>query len=83
MARVISDAESDICVNYMKDGDVAVITKWSFGEHVGKVVQRYDNKLIIIGNDKDNCFDLIFHNTPEQNANCCVRILPKGTHIEL
>lgn len=83
MAKVISDAERDICVNYMKDGDVAVITNWSFGEHVGEVVQRYDNKVIIIGSDKDNSFDAIFCNTPEQNKNCRVRILPKGTHIEL
>ena len=62
----------------MRDGDVAVITFWSASpeQYIGKIVQRYGNTLITLGNDSGCSWTGIFSGTDV--FQCRVRILEKG-----
>jgi len=83
MAKVINEVGSDICVLDMNDGDVAVITNWSYDGHIGEVVQRYKDVLISIGQRSGLCWPNIFEGSESTRKSCKVRILKEGTQIEL
>ena len=62
----------------MKDGDVAVITRWLGGMYLGRIVQRHNNDLISLG----AIFKCRWHNyfiiNPHISTENCVRILKEG-----
>lgn len=61
----------------LKDGQVAVITKWGCG-YEGRVIQRYGNHLIVLGKPNGDGWDNIFGKPRESAKDCRVRILEDG-----
>jgi hypothetical protein len=74
---------NEIHVNEMKDGDVAVIVSWSRQECIGRIVQRYRNYLLVLGANSGMSWGEIFSFPKPVNSECRVRILPKGTLLEV
>ena len=81
--KIVEEAQKDICVNDMKDGEIGVITKWEVEENETRFVQRYKDIIISLGKDSGATYDMILQNTHLANKNCRVRILPPGTKIEI
>ncbi len=83
MAKVYKDnTPSGIAAHRMKDGDVGEIIKWSGGNYIGTVVQRYENLLISVG-EPSGCGWGNWFDQAEVREDCRVRLLAKGTKIEL
>jgi len=79
--KIVSEPANDVQVGEMKCGQIAIIVRWSLSIYVGRIVQRYENKLVTLGEDAEkswSCFESL-----EKNSKLRVRILPKGTIIEL
>lgn len=89
IAKLVSIPESDVPITYMKDGDVALITKWDLGNYEGRIVQRIgsgeESQLITIGGTVGEHFSFIFKKDilDSTRNNCKVKILPEGTIIRL
>ena len=84
MRLLFEDEELVIHVSKMKDGDVAVITSW--GEMisiVGTIVQRYDDRLVILGCSSAEGWKYLSHLTEEGHPNCQVMVLKSGTKLIL
>lgn len=83
--KILSEPCGDIPAMDLKEGEIAVITNWSITahEHVGAIVKRYRYDLIkLSGADTWTGFYSGDKTTPNMSK-CRVRILPKGTVIEL
>lgn len=82
MATVKKFNEEIVCLSKMEDGDVAEIIAWTDRREIGKVIQRYGNNIIIIGEPYGSSYPTIlgYDNVDEE---CLVKILSKGTTIEL
>jgi len=77
--KILNETTNDIYVGELKDGEIGVITVW--GRHysyVGKIIQRYGDCLVVLGEQSGDGWS----STPKDN-NCRVRILPKGTKLEI
>jgi len=72
--------DNTICVNDMKDGDIAIIRKWGISDYVGCIVQRYENNLIRLGENSGKGWSDVLN---YRNENFRVEILPKGTLLEV
>jgi hypothetical protein len=84
MLKIASEKDvNEIHVNEMKDGDVAVIISWSSHEYVGRVVQRYGNYLLVLGANSGLGWGETFSSPRPLRPECRVRILPKGTLLEV
>lgn len=60
----------------MKDGDMGIITNWTYDSAVGTIVQRYKDALISVGKVSGNSWSGIF---PDNDSlPCRIRILEKG-----
>ena len=71
----------DIPVNKMKDGELGEVTSWSDGdENVGQIVQRYDTRLIFLGQNSGHSWPWIFDAT---YPDCRVRLIKVGETIKL
>lgn len=79
MVKVKDDVSNEVGVLSMKDGDIAVITKWSYPGITGRVVQRYKDKLISLGWTSDKSWESVFNTDDDYTLR--VRILPKGTTL--
>lgn len=82
MAKVVK--KSDVVpVHCMQDGDVAEVISGIGDLSEGTVVQRYDDKIILIGEPWGKGFSGLIESS--MKGNCCVKvkILPKGTLIQL
>lgn len=80
--KLTNQIEEDIPVFEMKDGQIAIITKWGNSpEYIGRIVQRYGDELITIGMNShyrwDNLSDGLL--SPE----CRVRLLQPGETITI
>jgi hypothetical protein len=76
--KLLKEASSGIHVSLMEDGDIAIITQWgTSSEHVGTVVQKHKSDLIALGKTQGYSWSNLFTEIVE--AECRVRILPKGT----
>jgi predicted pyridoxine 5'-phosphate oxidase superfamily flavin-nucleotide-binding protein len=73
------ELKSDIALADMKDGQLAQITRWLDDAHVGKIVQRFENRLICIGKYSGWAWTGIF--TPPIPIDCRVRLLQPGEKI--
>lgn len=74
--------DNTISVLDMKDGDIAIIVDWSSRDHLGKIVQRYKDNLITVGKHSGEGWSSFFLTTDESPKRR-VRILPKGTLLEI
>ena len=81
MATVVTVNDEQISVWDMKDGQVAEIIEWHSPSAIGQVIQRYDDKIIFIGQTWGKAYDTLLQ-TKDQGKNI-VRILPKGSKIVL
>lgn len=83
MAKVFK--KSDVVpVHCMQDGDVAEVVSSVIRDlPEGTVVQRYDEKIILIGEPWGKGFSGLIESS--MKGSCCVKvkILPKGTLIQL
>lgn len=64
----------------LKDGQIAVVTAWTFPEHVGNVVIRRDDVLFSI-NRRASWERICLGLNPR--CDCRVRVLPNGTKLEI
>ena len=68
--------EGPICVNEMKDGEIAVIIEWdSVIKNIGKVVMRYGDDLYPIGGKEGDVWPNMFG--ANRNEKLRVRVLNK------
>jgi len=81
MARVHTEVQTGCSIDEMKDGDVAVIVTWPHAGYVGLVVQRYGTALVALGRRSGRCWPTLFDSKCGNDFQ--VRILPKGTLIEI
>ena len=66
---------NEMLISDMKDGQIGVITCWSNNINsinVGSIVQRYDERLIVLGKDSGDSFSTFFVN---HHNDCFVRLL--------
>lgn len=72
-----------ICIQNMIDGEIGeIIMHPDNTKHIGSIVQRFDDKVIVLGKSKCACFGAILNET-KLHDNFRVRILPKGTKLEI
>ena len=67
--------DKSIPVSEMKDGEIGTITKWTYKNAVGTIVQRYNDILVTVGRPSGCSWPSIF---PNGDINCRIRILEKG-----
>lgn len=79
----IVGVNDSVQLSEMKDGDIAIITEWVFGDSVGKIVQRFQDFLIVLGQSSVKGYGRLFINPSQIDNRCYVRILPKGTQLEI
>ena len=70
-----------ICVYDMKDGDIGEIVDWPIEQYIGRIVQRYKNCLLIVGQDSRKGWSEIF-DRPHDN-HCRIRLLQPGEMLEI
>ena len=83
--KIKLEKTTDVPVGHMKDGDIAVITKWRQTSYEGDVVQRFEDYLISVGKPSSQGWGKLFksYHTLLHDGSCMVRILPKGTVLEI
>jgi hypothetical protein len=79
MIKLKQEVDNGISLYDMKDGDVAVITVWPHSYCVGKIVQRYGNELVLIGQHSGACYPIIFNGATDNHHR--VKLLPAGTEL--
>lgn len=70
----------------MKDGDIAVIVKWSQTKsYLGRVVQRYGELLVSIGLSSGQCFPTVFSTLSQLtiHGEYLVRLVGPGSYLRL
>jgi hypothetical protein len=82
--KIISEPAQDICAMNLKPGEIAVITNWSIAqsENIGTIVKRHKSDLIKL-NGSDLWSDFFLDGVTAVRNKCRVRVLPKGTVIEI
>lgn len=85
--KIILAPPSDIPANQLKDGEIAEITQWDEDsltrEHVGRIVQRFDNRLVVLGTTSGHSWPVLLSTGHDVNDTLRVRVLPKGTVLEI
>jgi hypothetical protein len=83
--RILKETLQEIPIKDLKDGEIAVVTQWSVPHYIGLIVQRYDVHLITLGSASSKGWTEFFIKdfSTGQFYNCKVRVLPKGTQIEI
>lgn len=85
--KVLNLPPVDITLSEMKDGEIAIITQWGIDDrnHAGDLVQRYGNCLVRLGRPHGNGWSDIFRSDGMlmQSKDYRVRVLPKGTKLEI
>lgn len=83
--RIIEDVKPfDIKSFKMNDGQIAIITQWGkHTQYVGVLVQRYGTSLIALGEPRGGGWPEWFEADASKDETYRVRILPKGTKIEI
>ena len=78
MLRLVGEKSQSVCVSEMKDGDIAIITMWTTGFYIGRIVQRYGDYLLVIGAEAGLGWGKYFKISISYRDVCQVRILKKG-----
>jgi len=81
--KAIETTVREILVSDMRCGEIGEVTKWTAGGTVimGSVVQRVNDSLIVLAEDRS--FGRPGLHDPKNYPDCRVRILPRGTRIEI
>lgn len=84
MVTIEEKIKSDISINDMRDGQIGVITRWgNHDEYLGRVVQRYGDSLITLG----QCYGRGFYRPigieSANEGKLRVQILENGTLLRL
>lgn len=82
MAKLVRFNEETVSLSEMADGDVAEIIKWHDNREVGKIIQRFGDTIIFIGEPHGNSYPNLL-SWEDVDEECRVRILPPGTLIIL
>jgi len=82
MVKVINEVSKDVHLSKMQNGDIAVITSWHNGntDYNGWVVQRTNSIVFQLGGIGDWNWNSL---TEKTHPECKVRILPKGTTLQV
>jgi hypothetical protein len=83
--RILNETAQEIPVQDIEDGEIAVITQWSAFGHIGRIVQRYGDHLVALGSSHGSSWSEFFNRdfSTRPLDSCKVRVLPKGTQIEI
>jgi len=84
--QLVDGPQRDVNVTLMSDGQIAIIVKWGCNstDHIGDIVQRWGNHLIRLGEKDIKSWPSLFSSlSTSPLTGCEVRILPKGTLIEV
>ncbi len=78
--KLINDTKTMIMPIDMLDGQIGVIRMWGLNtQYVGRIVQRFGDKLISIGIGTGN----VWTELSCLGNECLVEVLPKGTILEI
>jgi uncharacterized protein (DUF2147 family) len=83
--KILKETTQEILVKDLKDGEIAVVTQWFVPHYIGLLVQRYGDHLVTLGSASSKGWTEFFIKdfSTGQFYNCKVRVLPKGTQIEI
>jgi hypothetical protein len=81
MIKVTNIPDYSIHVLAMQDGQVAKVI--SPDKYKGSVVQRYDERLIVLGAVSGKCWPALFKTTTKMIPDFFVELLPKGTCLTI
>lgn len=82
MMQIIERSFSDVCVDDMEDGQIAIITNWgSHSKYAGTIVQRYGDHLITLAADSSHGWTNLF--LSKHGIEYQVKILQIGTVIRI
>jgi hypothetical protein len=83
--RILKETLQEIPIKDLKDGEIAVVTQWPVPHYIGLIVQRYGDYLITLGSAHSSSWAKFFIKdfSTGQFDDCKVRVLPKGTQIEI
>lgn len=77
-------ADPLVCIDEMKDGDLAVVLKWGYNEvERGTIIMRLDNAIIPLGKDSAQQYRRLLTLGSESLLGYQVRILGPGDVIML
>jgi len=77
--KILNETTNDIYVGELKDGQIGIITEWGrHTQYIGRIIQRYKDSLVVLGEQSENGW----YSIPIDN-DYRVRILPKGTKLEI
>jgi hypothetical protein len=79
--KLVDSQYNDVAIAAMQDGDIAIITKWSDSQYVGRIVQRYDMHLVTLGQPSGQSWTNFRSLAASDQVR--VRILPPGTKLEI
>lgn len=65
----------------MEDGQIGVIISWSTGSYLGKIVQRYKDNLVSLGEESGQSWSNWFDGRKAED--CRVRLLTKKDLLQL
>jgi hypothetical protein len=68
-----------ISIYDMEDGDIAIIRTWTFDTAVGRIVQRYKDILITVGQHSGKSYPSCL--SGKDDGKCFVELLPSGTEL--
>ncbi len=79
--KIYDSSDDSIHPKYLQDGEIAEIVLWSNNnfDPVGKIVQRFEDKLIVLGELSGNSYATVCH--CNNNEEVRVRILKPGERI--
>ena len=82
MSVTIRDGnEKIIHVSKMQDGQIGEIVSWLAFCYVGKIVQRYGDNLIVVGEGFDESWANLFEENSTLPKDCRVQILSNKTAL--
>lgn len=81
--KLIDKQPNDVPLSEMKDGDIAIITGWTYAHYIGHIVQRYGDHLIVLGQPIGKGWTDMFKGTATIYSELRVEILKPGTKLEI
>lgn len=78
--QLTNNTTKNVPVGLMNDGDIAIIIHSACPQHIGKVVTRYDNHLVALGQPVYENWANYF---PTRSSTMKVRILQPGEQLTI
>ncbi len=83
MIKLQNKQKDTICVSELKDGQIAEIVLWANVIHIGKIVQRYGDSLVVIGSTRGDSWPSCFGGEWHENNSYRLRPLKVGESLEI